>query len=124
MDLTISPWANLDGPSLAGCAAALQLMPENIPYLTRAQRLAAIGAALHASPHARTLSPRGLGALLKQSLISGERVRRAEDPYEQVYVEEVVFHGGRALVLQGLTTHSAHTVRILLDAIFRLTGNG
>src|ERR1017187_659351 len=124
MDLTISPWANLDGPSLAGCAAALQLMPENIPYLTRAQRLAAIGAALHASPHARTLSPSGLRALLKQPLISGERVRRAEDPYEQVYVEEVVFHGGRALVLQGLTTHSAHTVRILLDAIFRLTGNG
>jgi hypothetical protein len=46
MDLDALPWAELDGPSLVGCAAALQLLPENIPCLTRAQRLAAIGAAL------------------------------------------------------------------------------
>jgi hypothetical protein len=124
MNLNVRPWAGLDGPSLASCAAGLQLMPENIPYLTRAQRLAAIGASLPAAPDIRLLSPSGLRALLKDPLISGENVRQQEDTYEDVYVEEVVFHGGPRLVLQGLTNHSAHTARTLLNAIFRLTGNG
>ena len=123
MDLDARPWAELDGPSLVGCAAALQLLPENIPYLIRAQRLAAIGAALPARPDARPLSPSRLRALLKDPLISGEYVRSQEDPYDDVYVEEVAFHGGPRLVLQGLTSHSAHTARILLNAIFGSVGN-
>lgn len=118
LDLDTPRWADLDGPSLATAAAALQLLPENIPCLTRAQRLAAIGAALPARPGVRPLSPSRLRAVLKDPLISGEDVRRQEDPYDDVYVEEVAFHGGPRLVLQGLTNHSAHTVRILLQAIF------
>jgi hypothetical protein len=124
MDLDTLPWAELDGPSLASCAAALQLLPENIPCLIRAQRLAAVGAALPARPDARPLSSSRLRALLKSPLISGEDVRSQEDPYEDVYVEEVAFHGGPRLVLQGLTSHSAHTARMLLNAIFHSAGNG
>ena len=124
MDLNVPPWAGLDGPSLASSAAALQLMPGNIPFLIRAQRLAAIGAALPVAPDARPLSPSGLRALLKDRLISGEYVRGQEDSYEDVYVEEVAFHGGPRLVVQGLTTHSAHTARMLLNAIFGPSGNG
>jgi hypothetical protein len=124
MDLNVPPWRGLDGPAMASCAAALQLMPENIPYLTRAQRLAAVGAALPAVPDARPLATSRLRALLKDPIISGEDVRLQEDPYEDVYVEEVIFHGGPRLVLQGLTSHSAHTARVLLNAIFRLPGNG
>lgn len=123
MDLNVSPWLGLDGPSVASCAAALQLMPENIPYLTRTQRLAAVGVSLPAVPGARPLATSRLRALLKAPLISGEDVRRQEDPYEEVYVEEVVFHSGPRLVLQGLTSHSAHTARVLLNAIFRLSDN-
>jgi hypothetical protein len=123
MDLDTPPWVELDGPSLASSAAALQLLPENIPFLTRAQRLAAVGTALPIRPDARPLSPSRLRALLKDPLISGEYVRSQEDPYEDVYVEEVAFHGGPRLVLQGLTNHSAHTVRILLSAIFGPAGD-
>ena len=94
MDLNVPPWPRLDGPSLVSCAAALQLLPENIPVLIRLQRLAAIGAALPVAPDARPLSSSGLRALLKDPLISGEYVRGQEDPYEDVYVEEVAFHGG------------------------------
>lgn len=76
VDMNASPWAGLDGPTLASCAAALQLMPENIPFLTRLQRAAVIGAALPTAPGARPLSPSGLWSLLKHPLISGEDVRR------------------------------------------------
>lgn len=124
LDLKVPPWAGVDGPSLAGCAAALQLMPENIPFLIRLQRLAAVGAALPPARDARPLSPSRLRALLRDPLISGEDVRREEDPYEDLYVEEVIFHNGPSLVIQGLTNHSAHTLRILLNAIFRLRDNG
>jgi hypothetical protein len=118
LDLDCRPWAELDGPSLAVSAAALQLMPENIPYLVRAQRLAAIGVALPARPGLQPLSTTRLRALLKHPLISGDEVRAQEDPYEELYVEEIAFHGGPRLVLQGLTSHSAHTARMLLQAIF------
>src|SRR6266545_2885975 len=118
MKLDGRPWANLDGPSVVSSAAALQLLKENIPYLVRIQRLAAIGAALSARPDAPPLSPSGLRALLKHPLVSGDNVRSHEDPYDDVYVEEVAFHGGPRLVMQGLTSRSAHTLRILLSAIF------
>jgi len=97
VDLNASLWAGLDGPTLASCAAALQLMPENIPFLTRLRRAAVIGAALPTAPGARPLSPSGVRALLKHPLISGEDVRREEDPYDDAYVAEVVFHGGPRL---------------------------
>ena len=122
MKLDVAPWADLDGPSLASCAAALQLVPENVPCLIRAQRLAAIGAALPARPDAPPLAPSRLRAILKHPLISGDAVRREEDLYDGIYVEEVVFHGGPRLVLQGLTNHSAHTARVLLAAIFGPAG--
>jgi hypothetical protein len=100
------------------------LLPENIPCLLRAQRLAAIGAALPARPDAPPVSPSRLRAVLKHPLIADEDVRAQEDPYDDVYVEEVAFHGGSRLVLQGLTNHSAHTVRVLLNAIFGSAGAG
>jgi len=95
MKLDGRPWANLDGPSVVSSAAALQLLKENIPYLVRIQRLAAIGAALSARPDAPPLSPSGLRALLKHPLVSGDNVRSHEDPYDDVYVEEVAFTGDR-----------------------------
>jgi hypothetical protein len=53
LDLDALPWTELDGSSLATSVAALQLLPENIPFLARAQRLAAIGAALPVRPGVR-----------------------------------------------------------------------
>ncbi len=124
MDLDGLPWAEVDGPSLVSCAAGLQLLGENIPCLLRIQRLAAIGASLPARPGAPFLAPSRLRALLKHEYVAGEMVRSQEDPYDDLYVEEVAFHGGPRLVLQGLTSHSAHTVQVLLSAIFGPYGEG
>ncbi|MFF1873001.1 hypothetical protein [Kitasatospora herbaricolor] len=110
------PWQDVDGPSLAACAAALQLLPQNIPRLLRLQRLAAIGAALPHRPNAVRLSPSKLRALLKDPLVSSSTVRAQEDPYDDLYIAEVPFHGGPYLVAQGLTSHAAHTLTLLLTA--------
>jgi len=110
------PWQDVDGPSLAACAAALQLLPQNIPRLLRLQRLAAIGAALPHRPNAVRLSPSKLRALLKDPLVSGPNARAQEDPYDDIYTSEVPFHGGPYLVAQGLTSHAAHTLTLLLTA--------
>ena len=117
MELTEKLWSELDGPSLCACAAALQLLPENIPYLVRLERLAAIGATLPSRPSAPCISPSKLRSVLKHPLVSGESVRSGEDQYDDVYIEEVPFHGGPRLVMQGLTSRSAHTARMLLNAI-------
>ena len=124
MDLDGLPWAEVDGPSLVSCAAGLQLLGENIPCLLRIQRLAAIGASLPALPGAPFLAPSRLRALLKHEYVASEMARSQEDPYDDLYVEEVAFHGGPRLVLQGLTSHSAHTVQVLLSTIFGPYGEG
>lgn len=124
LDLGLSPWADLDGPSLAVSAAALQLLPENVGRLVRLQRLAAIGAALPARDAAVPLSPSRLRAILKDDAVSGPSVRRGEDVYDDIYVAEVLSWGGPRLVLQGLTSRSAHTAQLLLNAIFGGAGEG
>lgn len=43
---------------------------------------------------------------------------RQEDPYDDLFVEEVTFFGGPNQVIQGLTNRSAHTLRLLLSTIF------
>lgn len=112
------PWLALDGPSLAGVAAGLQLLPENIEMLNRLQRLTAIGCALPVRSGAQPLSPSKLRNLTKDQTVSGEGIRRMEDPYADFYSAEIAFVGGPHLVLQGLTDRSAHTLQLLLDTIF------
>jgi hypothetical protein len=97
-------------------------MPANIHHLGRLQRLAAIGASLPERPGAPRLSPSRLRTLLKHPLVSGPDVRANQDPYDDVYVVEVPFHGGPRRVLQGLTSQSAGTLNLLLPAILRETG--
>jgi hypothetical protein len=117
VDLAAKPWLSLDGPSLAQAAAALQLLPENVPFLLRLQRLAAIGASLPGRPGAVGLSPSRLRALLKEPEVSGARVQQAEDEYDDVYVAEVATPSGPRLLAQGLTSRSVHCLRLLLDAL-------
>ena len=80
--------------------------------------LAALGASLPPQPGALALTPSRLRALVRQPPIDTPDVRSQEDTYEELYVEEVPFHGGASLVLQGLTSRSAHTLRVLLPSIF------
>lgn len=112
------PWNAVDGPSLVRSAAALQLIPENVPCLVRLQRLAAVGASLPSRPEAPRLSPSRLRSLVKDPVISSAAVRSQEDPYNDLYTAEVPFHGGPYLVAQGLTERSAYTLSLILRSIF------
>ncbi|MFF3547155.1 hypothetical protein ACFYXD_35620 [Streptomyces platensis] len=116
------PWNAVDGPSLVRSAAALQLIPENVPCLVRLQRLAAVGACLPSRPEAPRLSPSRLRSLLKDPVISSPAVRSQEDPYNDLYTAEVPFHGGPYLVAQGLTERSAYTLSLILRSIFGAQG--
>ncbi|MFB8101723.1 hypothetical protein ACFC3O_02640 [Streptomyces sp. NPDC056007] len=112
------PWNTVDGPSLVRSAAALQLIPENIPCLVRLQRLAAVGACLPSRPKAPRLSPSRIRSLLKEPVIGSAEVRSQEDPYNDLYTAEVAFHGGPYLIAQGLTERAAYTLGLVLRSIF------
>jgi hypothetical protein len=116
------PWDAVDGPSLVQSAAALQLIPENIPCLVRLQRLAAVGACLPKRPDAPRLSPSRLRSLLKEPVISSPAVRAQEDPYNDLYTAEIPFHGGPYLVAQGLTERAAYTLSLILRSVFGPAG--
>ncbi|MEV0598505.1 hypothetical protein AB0I82_04260 [Streptomyces sp. NPDC050315] len=90
--------------------------------MLRLQRLAAIGASLPARPDAPRLSPSRLRSLLKEPVVSGPHIRAEEDLYDDLYTAEIAFHGGPFLVAQGLTSHSAHTLSLLLSSIFDPVG--
>lgn len=117
-----APWDGLDGPSVAASAAALQLLPGNAPALVRADRLAAVGCALPAVPGAPAPGPSALRALLAHPLVTDQRVLAQEDTYDDVFVEEVMFHGGPRLAVQGLPSRSAGIARALLEAVFGPSG--
>lgn len=108
----------MDGPTLVASAAGLQLLEEKVPCLVRLQRLAAIGASLPPQPGALALRPSRLRALVRQPPVDTPGVRSQEDAYDDLYVKEVPFHGGASLMLQGLTSRAAHTLRVLLPSIF------
>lgn len=99
-----APWVGLDGPAVVASAAALQLLPANAPGLVRAERLAAVGCALPSRAGTPTITPSRLRALLVHLTVGGEAARAQEDTFDDVYVDEVMFHGGPRLVLQGLVT--------------------
>lgn len=88
MYLDARPWADIDGPSLAGCAAVLQLLPENIPCLCARSGWPPSALPCPAQPDAPPLSPSLLRAVPKHPLIAGEAVRAQEDQGDEVYVEE------------------------------------
>lgn len=96
---------SMDTPSHHSCASWTRCVP------TAAARPNASGSAVPAERQR-------LRVLLKTECVTNAAVRAQEDPYDDLYVEKVVFHGGPRLVLQGLTDHSAHTAQVILEAIF------
>lgn len=97
------PWDEVDGPTLLAAASSLQLIPANVHFLTRLQRLAAAAARLPERPQARRLSSSTVKKLLADPFVSGADVRMQEDPYEGVYVTEIPYTGGPRLVLEGIS---------------------
>lgn len=74
---------------------------ENIHYLIRLQRLAAIGASLPARSSAPWLSLSRLRNLPRHPLVSGQGVQSTEDLYDDIYVLEVPFDGGHDALSKG-----------------------
>lgn len=111
-------WGEVDSPTLLAAASSLQLIPANVHFLTRLQRLAAAAARLPARPKARRLSSSTVKKLLADPFVSGADVRRQEDPYEGIYVTEVPYTGGARRVLEGISEGGgARTVSSLLAGV-------
>jgi len=120
--LTRRPWVSVNGAKLAAAAAALQLVPENIGFLIRLQRLAAVGVSLLSQTQPTRVSPSNLRALLKEAIVSGPTIQSYEDPYADIYTAEIPSSRGPLLVIQGLTERSGHTAKLLLRTIFGRRG--
>lgn len=120
--LTLKPWTSVNGVKLAAAAAALQLIPENIGFLIRLQRLSAIGVSLSSQARSAKISPSNLRALLKEVIVSGPAIQGYEDPYADIYSVEFPSSRGPRLVIQGLTERSGHTAKLLLKTIFGRRG--
>ncbi len=114
-----APWSAVDGPQLAVAAAALQLLPSNVPCLLRLERLAAIGASLPPNQASPSITPNSLRRILKMELIDDAHIRAQEDEYDDVYAVEIPFHGGPKLALQGLCSRSGEIIEIMISGIFR-----
>lgn len=114
-----SAWIGLDGPTLLSAASALQLDPNNVPWLLSLQRLAAVAASLPPARDARPLSTSRMKSLLSLDSIGGPTAIGMQDPFEGLFAVEVPFYGGPRLTVQGLATHSGWVADFLLNAIFR-----
>lgn len=111
---SLSPYDSLD---LAAGVGALQLAPEFAQHLLRAERLAALAAALPSKSGPRMSSGRWRG-LLNSPPLADPAVVTAEDPFEEPFVQSISFFGGSYLSLPGLATDSSRSVSRLLTGIF------
>ena len=109
---------HLDGPSLVAAAAGLMLLPANVSRLVRLHRMAALGMAVAANG-AAPASPSAVRSILKQADIGGESILMQEDPYSEILVQSVNFHGGPYLVSGGSGEHAVPDLENLIEAAFR-----
>ena len=65
------------------------------------------------------MSSSAVRALLKTDDIGGSHVRMEEDPYSEVLIQSISFHGGPYLVSPGSGEHTVADLENLLDAMFR-----
>lgn len=114
--------AAFDPADLAAGVGALQLLPANADHLLRLERLAGVVAALAAAkPGDRPqLSAGRWRSLINSPPIADEALVSAEDPFEEPFVDSVIFFGGNYRVMPGLATGSARIARRIADAVFQI----
>ncbi len=109
---------HIDGPALVAAASGLMLLRSNASRHVRLHRLAALGMAIDdaGTPPA---SPSAIRSILKRVDIGGPDVLVLEDPYSDVWVQTVTFHGGPFLVSGGSGEHAVADLENFIDAVLR-----
>ena len=106
-----------DVASLLATAGALELLPTNAERMLRIQAFAHVVCSLPYRPGRPSISaPR-----LRQALNGPElgAFAHREDPFPNVFVEEVPFYEGSFLVFPGSTSDSGFVFRLLSRAVFK-----
>src|SRR5258708_7027898 len=102
---------------IASCGA-LSLMPENASRLFRIEALAHVAGTLGDTPLRNRITDVRLRRLFHEPPLSGA-IKKAEDPFPNVFVEEVPFFSGPQLIFPGPGSGTNFEFRRLSECIFR-----
>ncbi len=107
--------ADFERTDLLSAIAGLQLLPANAERIVRLEAFAYLVAS-GKSKRSRKVAPHTLAQLCNCEVL--QTIAHAEDPFDNVFCEEVLFHGGSYKVLPGITEHATFTLRRITEAIF------
>lgn len=107
--------SEFDCADLLSAVAGLQLLPVNAERIVRLEALAHIVAS-GKSKRTRKVAPHTLAALCNCEAL--QEIAHGEDPFDGVFCEEVLFHGGSYKVLPGITEHATFVLKRIMETIF------
>jgi hypothetical protein len=108
---------HFDSFHLAASCGALALLPENASRIFRVEALAHVAGTLTTSSDA-LITPQQLQGLFHQPPLSTP-IGNAEDPFPNLFVEEVPFFGGSYRIFPGPTTGTSFSFQRLTACIFQ-----
>lgn len=107
--------SDFDRTDLLSAVAGLQLLPENAERVVRLEALAyRVGSGQ--SKRSRKIAPHTLRDLCNNPALG--TIAHAEDPFDSVFCEEVLFHGGSYRVLPGINEHATFILKRILESLF------
>jgi hypothetical protein len=107
--------ADFDRTDLLSAIAGLQLLPANAERIVRLEAFAYLVAS-GKSKKSRKVAPHALAPLCNCEAL--QTIAHAEDPFDGVFCEEVLFHGGSYKVLPGITEHATFILKRINETIF------
>ena len=107
--------SSFDRTDLLSAIAGLQLLPANAERIVRLEAFAYLVAS-GKSKRSRKVAPHTLAPLCNCEAL--QTIAHAEDPFDSVFCEEVVFHGGSYKVLPGITEHATFILKRINETIF------
>ena len=107
--------ADFDRTDLLSAIAGLQLLPANAERIVRLEAFAYLVAS-GKSKKSRKVAPHALAPLCNCEAL--RTIAHAEDPFDGVFCEEVLFHGGSYKVLPGITEHATFILKRINETIF------
>lgn len=112
LDADISSFDRID---LLSAVAGLQLLAENAERIVRLEALA-FRVACGQSNRSRKVAPHSLRKLCNSPALG--TIAHAEDPFDNVFCEEMSFHGGSYRVLPGINEHATFILKRVLESLF------
>jgi hypothetical protein len=110
-------FANYDQQELIATLAGLQVYPENHTHAVRLE-LATRRACCTKNRGTKNVRPSHLQNILSSYLPANSAIAMMEDPPENLFTDNIVFHGGNYIVYPGITDGGTFILRILFQSIF------